>query len=61
MDNAFKYAKEHAIALESDYPYTAKSHGVFGCKAKDHKGVVTVSSYTDVKRASSSALKAAVA
>ena len=60
MDNAFKYAKEHAIALESDYPYTAKSHGVFGCKAKEHPGTVKVTSYTDVKRQSSSALKTAL-
>jgi len=60
MDNAFKYAKEHPIATESEYPYDAKSHGIFGCKAKKIPGTVSVTSFTDVKSASSTALKAAI-
>merc|ERR1711934_795837 len=61
MDNAFKYAKDHAIATEDEYPYTAKSHGLFGCKAKEHPGVVQVESFTDVTSGSSTALKTALA
>ena len=61
MDNAFKYAEKNAIALESEYPYTAKSHGAFGCKSKEHPGTVKVSSYTDVAHSSSTALKTALA
>jgi len=45
MDNAFNYAMDTAIDLESDYPYDGWSFG--GCKLST-PGVVKVASYADV-------------
>jgi len=45
MDNAFKYAMNTAINLESDYPYQGWSFG--GCKLSK-AGVVKAASYSDV-------------
>jgi C1A family cysteine protease len=59
MDLAFQYAEKHNIETEAEYPYTAKSH-FFGCKADKTKGNVEVSKYADVKKNSSSQLKAAL-
>jgi len=61
MDRAFSYTKTHPLETESDYPYVAKSHGLFGCKYDKSKGVVSASTYTDVAHGSSNQLKAALA
>ena len=61
MDRAFSYTKSHPLETESDYPYVAKSHGLFGCKYKKSKGVVAAETYTDVTHGSASQLKAALA
>merc|ERR1719454_411169 len=49
MDNAFKYAETTAIMTEADYPYKARRN-IFGkkCDEAASKGVVKVSTYTDV-------------
>jgi C1A family cysteine protease len=64
MDNAFEYAKTNPVMLESDYKYLGRAT-LFPwdkkCGDSKTKGVVTVSSYTDVTPKSSSQLKAAVA
>ena len=60
MDRAFSYSKSHPLETEADYPYTAKSHGVFGCQYDKTKGVVGAQTYTDVTHGSASQLKAAL-
>ena len=62
MDNAFNYAKTTPIMTEADYPYLARK-SIFKnhCSEASSKGVVSVTSYTDVTPKSSSQLKAAVA
>lgn len=58
MDQAFEYAIDNAIMLESDYPY----EGVDGsCRADKAKGKVKVTNYFDVPENSSAQLKAAIA
>lgn len=59
MDNAFTYAKTASIESEADYPYSGSSRAT--CAYDESKGVVTVSSFTDVAPSDASALKAAVA
>jgi hypothetical protein len=54
MDNAFKYAEKTALALETDYPYTAKNG-----KCKTVTGALKVTGYTDVAH-SETALAAAL-
>ena len=44
MDRAFSYTKSHPLETESDYPYVAKSHGLFGCQYDKSKGVVSADS-----------------
>jgi C1A family cysteine protease len=44
-DNAYKYIKDKGIALEKDYPYTAKTGKCRSDVKRDH----TLKSYTDVK------------
>lgn len=61
MDRAFKYTESHPLETEADYPYIAKSHGLFGCKYDKSKGVVASTGYTDVKHGSSDQLTAALA
>merc|ERR1719183_3008162 len=64
MDNAFEFAKTNAIMTEADYPYLARRTILpwdKKCGDAKTKGVVTVSSYSDVTPKSSSQLKAAVA
>jgi len=61
MDRAFSYTKTHPLETEADYPYVAKSHGLFGCKADKSKGVVAAESYTDVSPNQANQLKAALA
>jgi len=61
MDRAFSYTKTHPLETEAEYPYTAKSHGLFGCKAEKSKGVVSADSYTDVSPNQANQLKAALA
>ena len=60
FDRAFSYTKSHPLETESDYPYTAKSGGLFGCKYNKSKGVVSAETYTDVKHDNSDQLKAAL-
>jgi len=60
MDRAFSYTESHPLATEDDYPYIAKTHGLFGCQAKSHKGVVGATGYSDVKHGSAPQLKAAL-
>merc|ERR1712118_628305 len=60
MDRAFSYTKTHPLETEAEYPYTAKSHGLFGCKAEKSKGVVSAESYTDVSPRQVNQLKAAL-
>jgi len=61
MDRAFSYTKTHPLETEAEYPYTAKSHGLFGCKYEKSKGVVAAETYTDVSPNQSNQLKAALA
>merc|ERR1711937_767166 len=61
MGRAFAYTKTHPLETETEYPYVAKSHGLFGCKYEKSKGVVAAESYTDVQTMSSPQLKAALA
>ena len=56
MDNAFTYAENNAIELESEYPYKAYDGT---CKAKN--GKVKVASFQDVTPNDPGQLKAAVA
>ena len=60
MDRAFSYSKSHPLETEADYPYIAKSHGLFGCAAKKAKGVVSAQSHTDVKHKNADQLRAAL-
>lgn len=60
MDRAFSYTKTHPLETEADYPYTAKSHGIFGCQFDKTKGKVAATSYTDVKHNDAAQLKAAL-
>jgi cathepsin L len=55
-DHAFAYAEKHGLALESEYPYTARDGT---CKQKT--GGVEVSGYKDVTPDSIDALKSAIA
>jgi C1A family cysteine protease len=48
MDRAFSYSESHPLQTESDYPYIAKSHGLFGCAYDKSKGVVGATTYHDV-------------
>ena len=61
MDRGFSYTKSHPLETEADYPYIAKSHGLFGCAYDKSKGVVAASTYADVSHGSASQLKAALA
>lgn len=45
---AFEYASKKSLETEADYPYTAKSQGLFKCKYKSDKGKVHALSYTAV-------------
>jgi len=58
MDQAFEYAKDHALETEQDYSYTAKDGT---CQAAESKGRVKVTSFADVTTNDPDALKAAVA
>jgi C1A family cysteine protease len=58
MDNAFDYAHDNALVLESDYSYLA-SKGT--CSASSYKGVFTISGHVEVESNSSDALKTAIA
>jgi len=60
MDRAFSYTKTHPLETEVDYPYVAKSHGLFGCAYDKSKGVVSAETYTDVTPKNSNQLKAAL-
>jgi len=60
MDRAFLYAMWHPLMLEADYPYVAKSGGLFGCKYDKAKGKVGVTTYHDVKHMETNQLKAAL-
>jgi len=60
MDRAFAYTKTHPLETEADYPYVAKSHGIFGCQYEKSKGVVSADSYTDVSPENATQLKAAL-
>jgi len=60
MDRAFSYTKTHPLETEVDYPYVAKSHGLFGCAYDKSKGVVSAETYTDVTPKNSTQLKAAL-
>jgi C1A family cysteine protease len=55
MDNAFKYAEKTALALEVDYPTSAKNG-----KCKTVAGTVKVTGYSDIAK-SETALAAALA
>jgi len=55
MDNAFKYAEKTALALEADYPYTARKG-----TCKTVSGKIKVTSYADVAK-SEAALATALA
>merc|ERR1711967_228481 len=46
MDRAFAYTKSHPLETEASYPYVAKSHGLFGCKYDNSKGVVSAESFS---------------
>lgn len=59
MDNAFKYLKTTGLDTEADYSYESGAGSVPACDtAKESAGQVTCSSYTDVQKESSDALKA---
>ena len=45
---AMDYAAGKALETEEDYPYTAKSSGLFKCKYKEEKGKVHAVSYAAV-------------
>lgn len=60
MDRAFSYTKSHPLMLEADYPYVAKSHGIFGCSYDSSKGHVGAATYHDVTPNSATQLKAAL-
>merc|ERR1711937_390456 len=60
MDRAFSYSESHPLQTEADYPYVAKSHGLFGCSYDKSKGVVGATTYHDVSHNSASQLKAAL-
>merc|ERR1740123_2782500 len=60
MDRAFSYSESHPLETESDYPYIAKSHGLFGCAYDKSKGVVAATTYHDVSHGSAGQLKAAL-
>jgi len=60
MDRAFRYSESHPLQTEGDYPYIAKSHGLFGCAYDKSKGVVGATKYHDVKHGSADQLKAAL-
>merc|ERR1719498_2126087 len=59
-DRAFSYTKSHPLMLEADYPYVAKSHGIFGCSYHSSKGHVGAATYHDVTPNSATQLKAAL-
>jgi len=59
MDNAFKYIEQAPLALEADYPYTART-GTCNTAAES-KGVGKVASFVDVTPGSADQLKAALA
>ena len=64
MDNAFEYAKTTPIMTEADYPYLARRTLLpwdKKCSDAKSKGVVSVTSYSDVTPKDSAQLKAAVA
>jgi len=54
---AFDYAENHAIELESDYPYTAKDGA---CEAVESKGLVKAVSYERVEPSNVDALLHAI-
>jgi C1A family cysteine protease len=56
--SAFKYAKDHAIDLESDYVYNEKTNQ---CHSNKFKGKVNATSFVRVPPASVSQLKTAIA
>jgi cathepsin L len=60
MDRAFSYTESHPLETESDYPYIAKSHGLFGCQYDKSKGVVGATTYKDVQHGSGTQMKAAL-
>jgi len=60
MDLAFLYTESHKLETEAAYPYTAKS-GLFACKYNKKIGQVGATTYVDVPRKSTDALKAAIA
>ena len=59
MDFAFRYAESHPLQTESDYPYQAKT-SLFACNYDKSKGVVKVTTYSDVTSKSPDQLKAAL-
>jgi len=60
FDRAFSYTESHPLELESEYPYIAKSHGLFGCAYDKSKGVVAATKYADVKHGDAEQLKASI-
>merc|ERR1711937_996001 len=54
MDRAFSYSESHPLQTEADYPYVAKSHGLFGCSYDKSKGVVGATTYHDVSHKTTS-------
>jgi len=60
FDRAFSYTESHPLELEADYPYIAKSHGLFGCAYDKSKGVVAATTYKDVKHMDVAQLKASI-
>jgi len=60
MDRAFSYTEKNPLETEADYPYIAKSHGLFGCQYKKEKGVVGATGYSDVKHGDANQLKASL-
>ena len=57
MDYAFRYAEEHLIEKEVEYPYEGTDQE---CRYVQASGVVKASAFTDVEPNDPSALKAAI-
>eukprot|EP00350_Pseudokeronopsis_sp_OXSARD2_P002845 CAMPEP_0170547334 /NCGR_PEP_ID=MMETSP0211-20121228/5716_1 /TAXON_ID=311385 /ORGANISM="Pseudokeronopsis sp., Strain OXSARD2" /LENGTH=233 /DNA_ID=CAMNT_0010852309 /DNA_START=188 /DNA_END=885 /DNA_ORIENTATION=- len=54
---AFQYAESHKMTLEDDYRYTGKDGS---CHSSKYKGYYSISSYTNVKSGSESALVSSI-
>ena len=60
FDMAYRYAEDHPLELEADYPYVAKS-SLFACKYDAAKGKVKVVTFKNVQARSVEQFKAALA